>query len=47
MQRGHTKSDIPQLKAMGVSEVFRADTMLGDIVSYIRENVKRDKMAAV
>jgi methylmalonyl-CoA mutase C-terminal domain/subunit len=32
--------DIPELKAMGVAEVFPAETPLDNIVNFIKDNVK-------
>jgi methylmalonyl-CoA mutase C-terminal domain/subunit len=34
------EEDIPRLKAQGVSEVFLPGTPTGDIVKYLRENVR-------
>jgi len=34
------KRDIPALKAIGVEEVFRADSLIADIVRCITENVR-------
>lgn len=36
------KGDIPALKEAGVQEVFRADTMIGEIVDYITKNAKKE-----
>ena len=35
------KKDIPALKAMGVSEVFRPGARLEDIVRYVKESAAR------
>lgn len=34
------KQDIPALKSLGVKDVFIADSMIGDIVKCINENVR-------
>lgn len=36
------KGDIPALKEAGVQEVFRADTMIKEIVDYITKNAKKE-----
>jgi len=33
--------DIPTLEVMGIDKIFRAGSLTGTIVQYIRENVKR------
>jgi methylmalonyl-CoA mutase C-terminal domain/subunit len=34
--------DIPQLKASGVSEIFQPGASTEDIISYIREHVRKN-----
>jgi methylmalonyl-CoA mutase C-terminal domain/subunit len=34
--------DIPEMEAMGIKKVFRAGSLMQIIVSYIKENVRKD-----